>query len=370
MIRLASPDIREEDIRRVTEVLRSGNLVQGENVSCLETELQKFSGIGNCAVVSSGTAALHLALKVLGVTHGDSVITPAFTFPATANAVINSGADVILCDVAKDTYVVTPELLQKTITKNLQANLKAVIVVHEFGYPADIKSLREICNKNNLKLIEDSACALGTIADDHHTGYYSDVACFSFHPRKAITSGEGGAVLSNNKDIVQKIKCLRNHGMHNNEQGADVIAAGLNYRMTDFQAALTVEQLLRFPEELSKRKKLATIYQELLCDSNGLHLPQNSQGHSWQSYMVTLDKQIDRNSIIRSLLNRGIETNLGAQALHQMTFYKNKYCYGADEFKTAAALYKNGLVLPLYGKLQPDEITFISQTLKEVLNES
>lgn len=368
MIKLASPDIKKEDILKANEVLTSGNLIQGENVACFENELVKFSGIKHCAVVSSGTAALHLSLKSLDISQGDSVIVPAFTFPATANAVLNTGADIILCDVAESTYVVTPDLIEKTISENQQKRIKAIIVVHEFGYPADIKAIREISSKYNLKLIEDAACALGTVANNHHPGYYSNVACFSFHPRKAITAGEGGAVLSNDKDIVEKVKILRNHGMQKTDQGLDFIASGLNCRMTDFQAALARGQLSRFPEELTNRKNLAALYQDLLNSDKNLRLPQISQGHSWQSYMIVLQEKIDRDSIIRAMAAEGIETNLGAQALNELTFFRKKYGFAARDFNTANTLYKSGLALPIYGKLEFHVIEFISQTLKEVLN--
>jgi dTDP-4-amino-4,6-dideoxygalactose transaminase len=369
MIKLASPDIREEDIRRASAVLRSNNLVQGENVSRLEEDLVKFSGIAHCGVVSSGTAALHLALRALGISQGDAVIVPAFTFPATANVVINVGAEVLLCEVSRDSYVVTPELIETAIAQTPHGELKGIIIVHEFGYPADMRSIRKIAGHYGLKLIEDAACALGTQTESHHPGYYSDAACFSFHPRKAITTGEGGAVLSNDKTIVDRIKNLRNHGINYTDQGPDFTEAGLNYRMTDFQAALAVGQLARFSAELSKRKKLAELYSETLASTPGVHLPQSSPGHSWQSFMVVLDKAIDRNSVIRAMAQKGIETNLGAQALHLLTYYKDTYGYDGTAFKTAADLYRNGLALPLYGKLQPADITYISQTLKGVLHE-
>jgi perosamine synthetase len=369
MIKLASPDIRDEDIRRASEVLRSGNLVQGVHVSRLEEDLVNFSGIACCAVVSSGTAALHLALKSLGISRGDTVIVPAFTFPATANAVINAGGDVIFCDVARESYVITPELLKKTIADNPRADIKAVIVVHEFGYPADIRSIREIADNHGLQLIEDAACALGTLADGHHPGQFSDAACFSFHPRKAITSGEGGAVLSRSRTIVETVKNLRNHGIRYTEQGLDFVAAGLNYRMTDFQAALAAGQLARFPAELDKRKILAQRFADLLAGFPGISLPQTAPGHSWQSFMVVLENRINRGRVIEAMAQRGIETNLGAQALHLLNFFQEKYGFAADAYRTAAELYRNGLVLPLYGKLQPADIAHIAQTLKEVLNE-
>ena len=177
MIRLASPDIREEDIDRLLAVIRSGELVQGKSVEEFERTISEFSGIHHCAAVSSGTAALHLALVALGIGHGDRVLVPAFTFPATANAVERVGASVVLCDVAPGTYVVTPDAIEAALSSSRGAAIKAVILVHEFGFPAEVERIAQIARRHGAKLIEDAACALGTLADGHHPGRYSDVAC-------------------------------------------------------------------------------------------------------------------------------------------------------------------------------------------------
>jgi len=226
MIKLASPDIREEDIQEVIEVLRSGNLVQGTCVKKLEGQLSEYTGTPYYSLVSSGTAALHLSLMALGIGKGDSVIVSAFTFPATANVVEVTGAEVVLCDVDLQSYVSTPEKLQQVIELYKSKNIKAVILVHEFGYPAEIKQVSEICSKYGLFLIEDAACAFGAIADGYHPGFYSDMACYSFHPRKAITTGEGGAVVSFKKELMEKINCMKNHGIAYTNGAMDFVAAG------------------------------------------------------------------------------------------------------------------------------------------------
>lgn len=367
MIKLASPDINETDIQKAIEVIRSGNLVQGANVSEFENQLSSFTGIPLSVVVSSGTAALHLSLIALGIGSGDCVIVPAFTFPATANVVEVVGAEIILTDVDSSSYVMTPELLEETIIKNSHKKIKAVIVVHEFGYPAQIEAISEITKKYGLFLIEDAACALGTIADGHHVGYYSDVACFSFHPRKAITTGEGGAVITTSIELAGKIRLLRNHGIRYEDHGMDFVCAGLNYRMTDFQAALAIGQLERFKNELSKRKSLVSKYFKLLKDEKKIRLPYDHTGHSWQSFMVVLNENIDRKKIIDELLVKGIQVNLGAQAINCLSYYKNKYSYQDNEFLNSCELFKNGLVLPLYGKLNEDDIIYVFESLEEVI---
>lgn len=191
MIPLAKPDLRQEDIEKAANVLRSGMLVQDDNVLAMEQALSKYSGIKHCALCSSGTAALHLALKGLGIGYGDAVIVPAFTFPASANVVELLGAETILCEVSAEDYNICPETLSKCI-EDAGGNLKAVMVVHEFGCPANMHEISSICRKKNLYLVEDAACALGTLYNGKHVGSFSDIACLSFHPRKAITCGEGG----------------------------------------------------------------------------------------------------------------------------------------------------------------------------------
>ncbi len=367
MIKLASPDITDSDIQRAVNVIKSGNLVQGDNVIIFENSLKIFTGLPECVVLSSGTAALHLSLIALGIGPGDSVIVPAFTFPATANVVEVTGAEVILTDVDKSTYVMTPEDLEKAILQNSEKNIKAVIVVHEFGYPARIKKISEISRKYNLLLIEDAACALGTIADGYHVGYYSDIACFSFHPRKAITTGEGGAVITRNTKLADKIRFLRNHGIQYNDNGMDFLYAGLNYRMTDFQAALAIGQLERFRDELDKRKLLALKYYELLHKETCLTLPGNDDGHSWQSFMIILNESIDRKKLIETLFEKGIQTNLGAQAICSLKYYRNKYLFSQEDFLNSVMLYTRGLVLPLYGKLSIEDIKYITDKLKSYL---
>jgi len=368
MIRLASPDIQETDITRVNEVLKSGNLVQGQFVEAFEKKLVEFSKIDNCALVTSGTAALHLSLLALGIKAGDWIIVPAFTFPATANAVEIIGANVLLCDVDPTQYVVQPEEIEKVILKNPDKPIKAIIVVHEFGFPAQIKAIAEISKRYNLFLVEDSACALGTIADGYHTGYYSDLACFSFHPRKAITTGEGGAILSRNSLLIEKIKCLRNHGIKKNKSEMDFIYAGFNYRMTEIQAVLGLGQIERFENELKQRMILAKLYYDNLENNKSIQLPAFHKDHSWQSFMIVLSERIDRYELIQRLSNNGIQTNLGAQALHLLSYYRNKYNFENNNYYHSTLLYKCGLALPLYSKLLPDEIVFISKTLNKELN--
>ncbi len=370
MIRLSRPDIRDEDIARTVEVLRTGMLVQGQNVTEFEQNLQSFSDLPHALVVSSGTAALQLAIMALEIGPGDTVIAPAFTFPATANVVEASGAETLLCDVDARSYVVTPEAVSALIAKPGGRKLKAVIVVHEFGYPARIAEIAEICREHNLLLIEDAACALGTVADGRHPGFYGDVACFSFHPRKAITTGEGGAIITQRQEIADKIRQLRNHGIVYGPEGMDFQAAGLNYRLTDFQAALALGQLQRFRNELARRRELAAVYRKELEKVPGLALPEIPEGHSLQSFMVVLDELVSRKDLMNHLLERGVQTNLGAQALNCLAYYQRKYRLNEISCPIATRLYRSGLVLPLYGMLPNRDIEEICRNIRVFLGDA
>lgn len=365
MIELASPDIRPEDIQRVVRVLESGNLVQGPEVEAFETALGDFIGNPCCAAVSSGTAALHLALLALDIGPGDCVVVPAFTFPASANAVVFAGAEVLLCDVELDSYVVTAAAIERVLLANPKKNIKAVMVVHEFGYPVDVAAVREVTDRYGLRLIEDAACALGSFSAGRHVGQLGDIACFSFHPRKAITTGEGGAVTSRQNELVEKVKELRNHGMRRQAGAVEFSSCGLNYRLTDVQAALGIGQLKRFGRELDRRAELASRYLERLIGIPGISLPKVAPGHSWQSFMVVLDAAISRDRVIQQLVSDGIRVNLGAQALSCLPCYRD---LGVDtECQIAQRLYESGLVLPLYGKLSVADIEYVADHLKKAV---
>jgi dTDP-4-amino-4,6-dideoxygalactose transaminase len=351
MIRLAVPDIQESDIARVVEVLRSGNLVQAGEVAGFEQALAEFTGIEHGAAVSSGTAALHLALLAIHIHPGDAVIVPAFTFPATANVVEAVGAEVVLCDVDPRTYVMTPEALSACIQRPGKGNIKAVIVVHEFGYPARMAEICALARRNNLRVIEDAACALGTTSDGTHVGAFGDLGCFSFHPRKAVTTGEGGLVVSRDRALIEAVKELRNHGMHMTGSTRDFVVAGLNYRMTEFQAALGAGQLVRFPQRIRDRRKLADCYRELLHDDTRVTLPASDSGHTWQTFMVMLGPGQDRDKVITVLAEKGVQANLGAQAINCLSYYRRRYGWGPDSCPVAARLYNHGLALPLHGRM-------------------
>ncbi len=298
MIRLSKPDIRDEDIARAVAVLRSGMLVQGENVLAFERKLAAFADLPHAVAVSSGTAALHLALKALDIGPGDTVIAPAFTFPATANVIELCGAQPVFVDVDPATFNLDLNSLEATLER-LMANremarrVKAVLPVHTFGQMLDMEQLNAMCRRWNLPVVEDAACAIGATFRGRPAGAWGTMGCFSFHPRKAVTTGEGGIVTSDDDALANRVRALRNHGLDPTAPIQDFIMPGYNYRMTEFQAALGLTQMTKLSRIIPARRVAALRYDALLA-SGPLQSPRVLPGanHVYQSYVALLPEAV------------------------------------------------------------------------------
>jgi dTDP-4-amino-4,6-dideoxygalactose transaminase len=363
MIQLSKPHINEDDIQRVTSVLRSGNLVQGKEVQLLEEKIAKYIGVDHAICVSSGTATLHLSLIALGIGPGDEVIVPAFSYIATANVVELVGAKPVFIDINLDTFNIDVNKIEAAIT----SKTKAIIPVHEFGLASDITQIINISKKYNLFVIEDAACALGAKEFNKFIGSFGNVGSFSFHPRKAITSGEGGVVTTNKKSLATKIKVLRNHGIEYNDGRMDFVMAGFNYRMTDFQAALVSSQFDRFEFMLNKRQQLAEVYLKEIHNPI-ITLPSIpiNKNHTWQTFHLLLRTEKERNSMIEFLKTNEIMSNYGAQCIPHMTYYMNKYKKKSPiEYPNAFKAYTCGLAIPLYDQLTQEQVKNISKSINK-----
>jgi len=365
VIKLSKPYITEDCINNVVNVLRSGNLVQGENVRTLEDKVKTYLKVGYAVAVSSGTAAMHLALLALGIGPDDEVIVPAFTFPATANVVECVGAKTVLVDINLDDFCIDASLIEKVIT----SRTKAIMPVHEFGQAAQIDVIMEIAKRHNLKVVEDAACALGTEFRNQKVGLFGDIGCFSLHPRKAITSGEGGIIVTNNANIAHSLTVLRNHGIENSDGRIDFVKAGYNYRMTDFQAALCLPQLDLIEDMIAEREKQASIYNNTLDNIANITTPYDfpERRMVYQTYHILLDGKIDRNMVIGRLRERQIETNYGANALNTLSFYSGKYGFTKDDYPNAVFANRQGLALPMGMHLQDNDLGEICAILKDLL---
>ncbi len=362
MIKLAHPDIPEEAIARAADVLRSGQLVQGIHVRALEEKLEAYLAIPHAVVVSSGTAALHLALLALDIGPGDEVVVPAFTFPATANAVELVGARPVLADISLDDFCLDPSSTEDAVS----ADTRLILPVHEFGQAADMEALGAVAARRSLDFLEDAACALGATCKGRNVGTVGRIGCFSFHPRKILTTGEGGAAVTADAGLAEKMRAIRNHGLAWRAGIPAYALAGLNYRMTEFQAALGLAQWASLPERIAKRQADARRYEEALADIPWIRPPAFLSGRpsTFQTYHVLLAEGVDRDRIIQKLGEAGIETNLGAQALPRLPFYQRKYGWREQACPRAMAAFRQGLALPMGGHVTPEDIARIGDTLR------
>jgi perosamine synthetase len=363
MIPITKPYITDTDIAAVTDVLKTGMLVQGENVLALEKYVGEYLGNCHVAAVSNGTATMHMMLKVNNIGVGDEVIVPAFSYVATANVVELLGATPIFVDIHLDTFNIDTTQIESKIT----SKTKAILAVHEFGLAANVKALQALCAKYNLLLLEDAACALGAEYNGSKTGTFGQSASFSLHPRKAITSGEGGLIVSKDKDFIEKCKIIRNHGVDPTKGNTGFTEAGFNYRMTDFQAALVLSQFKRFQKILDAKQAIAKRFLSEIKNSK-LTLPTVKEAyyHSWQSFHILLHG-ISQAEAIAKLKEAGIGANYGAQCIPQMDYYQKKYNLNTAElFPNAFNAWQNGLVIPLYPQLNIQEIEHIIYSINQL----
>ena len=271
MIKLAEPTLGMEELEAIKNVLESKYLVQGDQVVQFESAMAKWLNVKHCIAVSSGTAALHLAIIALEIGRGDEVIVPAFTFPATSNVVEAVSATTVFIDIKLESLCMDETLIESAITNKT----KAIIVVHEFGQAAEMEKVIKLAQKYNLAVIEDAACALGAKWQHKPVGTIGKVGCFSLHPRKAITTGEGGLITTNDDEIAKKIKQLRNHGIEIVNGKPRFVCAGLNYRMTNIQGAIGNVQFSKLEKINHDRKRLALMYMNLLKNEKRIRLPQS-----------------------------------------------------------------------------------------------
>lgn len=365
MLRLSVPNLGEDAIEAVANVIRSGQLVHGAECEAFEEELTRYLNCKEAILVSSGTAALHLALVALGIGAGDAVLVPDFTFPATANVIQLAGAIPILVDVEPDTYCIDLQFLQQTIEEwEGPQQLRAIIPVHEFGYPVDMPALMAIAQKYGLHVVEDAACALGATYGGVKVGTYGQIGCFSFHPRKTLTTGEGGLMVTNDTEIANRLRQLRNHGMVRTDKGMQFFEAGYNYRLTNLQAAMGRIQLPKLDGWIHRRRQLAATYRSTLShlvERGLIALPAEHPGHSWQTFMVVLAHEIDRNEVIQTMRASGWECNLGAQSLRLLGIYPASATQ--TTLNNGPYLFRQGLALPFCEQYLDDQIVSVSRSL-------
>jgi perosamine synthetase len=367
VIPINMPKIGEEEAQAVLEVMRKGPLTNalgaGPKVLEFERNFAKFAGVKHAVAVNTGTAALHAAILAVGVKQGDEVILPSFTFVATAEAVVLAGAKPVFTDIDPETYNLSPNAIEKSITDKT----KTILPVDLYGYSADMKSIREIADKHGLALVEDAAQAHGTTYMGKSAGSFADAACWSLYASKNMTTGEGGMVTTDNDEIDEKLRLIRNHG---EKAKYASLMLGNNYRMSELQAAIGIVQLEKLPSFVAKRRQNAQQLTKKLEKNSRLKLPteSESQQHSWYLYTVKLKDgtEEERNMILQELKHKEI----GAEAyyvnpVHQMPYYKETF--GSRQLPETEKAAKQVFSLPVHPSVTSEQIDYIGRTLLGLL---
>ena len=374
MIPIAKPYLTEEEAQAAYDTILTGWITQGPKVAEFEEKFAKYTGAQYAVAVSNCTTALHLSMIVSGIGAGDEVICPSLSYIATANCIRYVGATPVFAEVNPVTYNLDVLDAEKRIT----SKTKAILLVHQIGMPADIDAFKELCERYHLKLIEDAACAAGSSYKGGKIGSHSELVCFSFHPRKVISTGDGGMITTNNKEYYDRMKLLRQHGMAVNDRVrhesnkviiTDHVELGYNYRMTDVQAAIGIKQLEKLDWIVSERRKIADYYQEALKDIATIRLPLEDDGYfsNYQSYSIYLkpDCKVDRNELMQKMLEQGIATRSGIMTTHRETAYQD-YCKGLS-LPVSEEACERSILLPLYVPMEIEQTEKIVSVFKQLL---
>lgn len=375
MIPIAKPYLTEEEAKAAHDAVLSGWVTQGPRVKEFEEKFAEYTGAKFAVAVSSCTTALHLALIVAGIREGDEVICPSLSYIATANSIRYVGANPVFADVNPDNYNIAIEDVKNKITPKT----KAILIVHQMGMPADIDTFKAICEEYNLKLIEDAACAIGSKYKGKKIGTHSELVCFSFHPRKVITTGDGGMICTNRAEYYEKLLLLRQHGMNVNDLMRhnsrnlifeEHIEIGFNYRMTDIQAAVGIKQLEKIDWILDERRKIAKKYLDELSNIKSIKLPFEKEFNvsNYQSFCIYLkpDCEIKRNDLLKLLIQNEIAAKRGIMTIHREIAYKN---LGYDvALPVSENLSDNSILIPLFVPMHENETNHIISKLKNFLS--
>jgi len=371
---ITKPTLGEEEARAPMASIQSGWVTQGPKVAEFEKALAAYVGAKHAVATSSCTTGLHLAVHAIGVGPGDEVIVPSLTFIATPNSILYTGADVVFCEVDRRTFNIDPDDVEGRITKRT----KAIMPVDQIGLACDIDAINDIAKRRGLEVVEDAAPAIGATYKNAKVGSNAHQTVFSFHPRKVITTGEGGMITTDDDALATRLRTLRQHGMSVSDlarhQADRVIAEeypeiGFNYRMNDIQASIGIVQLGRLDELLAARRERARRYDRELRGIRGIEppfVPPHAE-HTYQSYMVTLTKdcRLEREELMTRLLRRGIATRRGIMASHLERTYTSRY--GKVSLPATEEVARTTMLIPIYATLTEEEQSYVIDALREEL---
>jgi len=375
-IHISLPSTGEEEWQAAKEPIMSGWLTQGPKVAEFEKSFAAAHGVKHALAVTSCTTGLHLALAAMGIGPKDEVIVPAFTWVATANVVMYCGATPVFVDVDPHTFNMDPA----EVAAKVSERTRAIIPVHLFGLCADIEAIRATVPAH-VKILEDAACAAGAMYRGTHAGGLGDAGVFSFHPRKSITTGEGGMVTTNDDALAERMNMLRNHGASISEEQRhrgphpyllpEFNLLGFNYRMTDLQGAVGLVQLGKLETFITERAKWAAWYRDKLAGVDWLRLPEEPAGgrHAWQAFVTWVDPAkapMPRNDIMDILQQQGIATRPGTHAVHMLGVYRDRYGIQSGDFPGAQACDAHSMAIPLHNRMDADDYVYVVEALKAI----
>jgi dTDP-4-amino-4,6-dideoxygalactose transaminase len=367
VIRLAIPSIEEDDLQAVREALASGFLVQGPRVAAFEQTVADYVGTKHAVAVSNCTAALLLALMAIEVGPGDSVAVTTYSWPATANVIALCGAEPVFVEIEPGTFNMDPKALAETMQRT---TVKAILPVHTFGGMADMSKITKVAEQYGVPVIEDAACALGAEIEGRRAGTWGLMGCFSFHPRKAITTGEGGIVTTDDASLVLRLRMLRNHGLDPEAPTPDFVLPGHNMRMTEFQAALGSTQMQKVERIIASRRSQAARYDKLF-EPTEIVPPDALPGsrHVYQSYVALLPQKVSprRPEIIAALKAQGIETTIGTYHLPLTTYFRNRGGYSTGDFPVTDDVAARAISLPLFEALTSQQQEQVATELLQLV---
>ena len=370
MIRLARPDIDDDDVAAVSAVLRTGFLVQGPAVAAFESQVAVRAGAAHGVAVANCTAALHLALQALDVGPGDRVAVATYSWPATANVIALCGAEPLFVDITPDTWTMDPQRLKAALAAD--RGVKVVLPVHTFGGMADMPAIAALAAEHGATVVEDAACAFGARLGSRAAGGWGRIGCFSFHPRKSVTTGEGGVLVTDDAAIAARCRALRNHGLDPAASAPDFIVPGYNLRLTEMQGALGLTQLAKLDRLLAHRREVARWYSEALPPL-GVTLPvaAASGSHVYQSYVILLPASAAsrRAEIISRLREREVETTIGTYHQPLTTWFRGRGGHRVGDFPVTDDIAARALALPMHSSIGRSEVEVVARELGMALKE-